>query len=132
MKNVRHFNQISKENSMATTNAVQKASDTTTVTHLADSQIIDNGTNVGIGTGAATIGAKLEVYGDVRICDNAGNKSIVVALPPLGSSQDDRQHIQDAIDSLPIDGGRVILQQGTYTVFKFPSLTYGLLLRDGV
>lgn len=34
---------------MATVNKIQKASDTTTVTHLTDSQIIDDGTSVGVG-----------------------------------------------------------------------------------
>ncbi len=46
---------------MATVNKIQKASDTTTVQHLTDSQILDDGTNVGVGT--TSPGSKLDVAG---------------------------------------------------------------------
>jgi hypothetical protein len=59
--------------------------------------------------------------------------SWVMAPAPKGSGQDDRGAIQDCIDAVAASGGgSVVLQNGTYTIFKASSQNYGLLMKQGV
>lgn len=113
------------------------------VTNSVERLRVDGEGNVGIATtnpGAAFVTNSchpgLEVAGHAIISDGSGKESIIIAPPPVGSGDDDRENIQDAINAVAasagVGGGTVMLQQGTYLVNKDPSNNWAINLKNGV
>lgn len=76
-------------------------------TTLGNSQIYDNGTNVGIGT--AGPGAKLHVYGGkIYVSDAGSNTGIQIAASWIGDHYDGILHIQSGGSVVAFDGGDTV------------------------
>ncbi len=72
---------------------------------------ITSGGNVGIGTTAPA--EKLDVAGNIK-CNGLNQ---IVFLRPLGAPNDDGNRINQAIDTLPDDGGIIYLLPGIFNIF---------------